>query len=395
MSEFNTEDITDRAGTGKPDLTFGFKINGSDSGINPFLHTESANEPSNPNNGDAWFDTANNIYKVYINNEWKDFFGTTASLWYGDRAVRVGVGRVNPSQLSGSAASVVPNNQIHRYDITTTGNAVDFKDRTVAAIRQGGCSNASNAYIFGGTTTGENSSGAINTIEYFSISNSNNAQDFGDLAAIDKDGAAVSDGTYGIHSVGYGNSLSLTGGIDYITMDTTGNASDFGNRTIQGILQSTVNNATRGCFAGGYTSLSGTMNTIDYITMATPGNATDFGDLTVVGYGFDAGAGSGSGDRGLFGSMLSRNGVIDYITISTTGNATDFGDLFVGLSLDGFQQRYGGATSNATRAVFSASADSNVMQYVTMSTTGNAVDFGDQVSSNGNDAQCNVSGNAS
>ena len=137
------------------------------------------------------------------------------------------------------------------------------------------------------------------------------------------------------------------------------------------------------------------MNTIDYITMATPGNATDFGDLTVVGYGFDAGAGSGSGDRGLFGSMLSRNGVIDYITISTTGNATDFGDLFVGLSLDGFQQRYGGATSNATRAVFSASADSNVMQYVTMSTTGNAVDFGDQVSSNGNDAQCNVSGNAS
>ena len=37
MSEFNTETITDRAGTGKPDLTFGFKINGSDSGINPFL----------------------------------------------------------------------------------------------------------------------------------------------------------------------------------------------------------------------------------------------------------------------------------------------------------------------------------------------------------------------
>ena len=393
MSEFNTETITDRAGTGKPDLTFGFKINGSDSGINPFLHTESANEPSNPNNGDAWLDTANDVYKVYIDNEWKDFFGTTASLWYGDRAVRVGVGRVNPSQLSGSAANVVPNNQIHRYDITTLGDAVDFKDRTVSAIRQGGCSNASNAYIFGGTTTGENFTGAINTIEYFSISNSNNAQDFGDLSAIDKDNATVSDGTYGVHSFGYGNTASYSGSIEYITMDTTGNASDFGDRTIQSSLQSSVNNATRGCFAAGYDG--STQNTIDYITMATPGNATDFGDLTVVGYGFDAGAGSGSGDRGLFGSMLSRNGVIDYITISTTGNATDFGDLFVGLSLDSYQQRYGGATSNATRAVFSASADSNVMQYVTMSTTGNAVDFGDQVSSNGNDAQCNVSGNAS
>jgi|TARA_R100000479_G_scaffold139807_1_gene75856 hypothetical protein len=393
MSEFNTETITDRAGTGKPDLTFGFKINGSDSGINPFLHTESANEPSNPNNGDAWLDTANDVYKVYIDNEWKDFFGTTASLWYGDRAVRVGVGRVNPSQLSGSAANVVPNNQIHRYDITTLGDAVDFKDRTVSAIRQGGCSNASNAYIFGGTTTGENFTGAINTIEYFSISNSNNAQDFGDLSAIDKDNATVSDGTYGVHSFGYGNTASYSGSIEYITMDTTGNASDFGDRTIQSSLQSSVNNATRGCFAAGYDG--STQNTIDYITMATPGNATDFGDLTVVGYGFDAGAGSGSGDRGLFGSMLSRTGVIDYITISTTGNATDFGDLFVGLSLDSYQQRYGGATSNATRAVFSASANSDVMQYVTMSTTGNAVDFGDQVSSTANDAQCNVSGNAS
>ena len=393
MSEFNTETITDRAGTGKPDLTFGFKINGSDSGINPFLHTESANEPSNPNNGDAWLDTTNNIYKVYIDNEWKDFFGTTALLWYGDRAVRVGVGRVNPSQLSGSAASVVPNNQIHRYDITTLGDAVDFKDRTVSTVRQSGCGNASNAYIFGGTTTGENTTGAINTIEYFSISNSNNAQDFGDLSAIDKDGAAVSDGTYGVHSVGYGNTISYTGSIEYITLATTGNASDFGDRTIQGSIQSSVNNATRGCFAAGYSGV--TQNTIDYITMATPGNATDFGDLTVAGYGFDAGAGSGSGDRGLFGSMLGRSGVIDYITISNTGNATDFGDLFVGLSLTSFQTRYGGGVSNATRAVFSASADSDVMQYVTMSTAGNAVDFGDQLSTTANDAQSNVSGNAS
>ncbi len=393
MSEFNTEDITDRAGTGKPDLTNGFNINGSDSGISPHKHTESANEPSSPSNGDAWLDTDNNIYKVYIDGEWKDWLGTTAKLWYGDRAVRVGVGRANPSQLTGSAASVVPNNQIHRYDITTTGNAVDFKDRTVSAIRQGGCSNASNAYIFGGTTTGENTSGAINTIEYFSISNSNNAADFGDLSVVDKDGAAVSDGTYGIHSLGFQNSGSYSNTIEYITMDTPGNASDFGDRTVSGILQSSVNNATRGCFAAGYDG--STLNTIDYITMGTSGNATDFGDLTVAGYGFDAGAGSGSGDRGLFGSMLGRNGTMDYITISNTGNATDFGDLFVGLSLDGFQNRYGGGVSNATRAVFSASANSNVMQYVTMSTTGNAVDFGDQVSSTANDAQCNVSGNAS
>ena len=395
MSEFNTEDITDRAGTGKPNLTNGFTINGSASGVDPHKHTESASAPSSPSNGDAWLDTDNNVYKVYINGEWKDWLGTTppSVSRYGDRAVRVGVGRATPDQLSGSAASIVPNNQIHRYDITTLGNAVDFKDRTVSTIRQGGCSNGINAYIFGGTTTGLNTTGAINTIEYFSISDSNNAQDFGDLSAIDKDGAAVSDATYGIHSFGNGNSGSYGGEMEYITMATTGNATTFGTRTIGGILQSSVANATRGCFAAGYTGA--TQNTIDYITMANTGNATDFGDLTVAGYGFDAGAGSGSGDRGLFGSMLNRSGVIDYITISTTGNATDFGDLFVGLSLDYYQTRYGGGVSNATRAVFSASADSNVMQYVTMATTGNAADFGDQVSSTSNDAQSNVSGFAS
>jgi len=395
MSEFNAEDITDRAGTGKPNLTNGFNINGSDSGISPHKHTESASAPSSPSNGDAWLDTDNNVYKVYINGEWKDWLGTTppSVSRYGDRAVRVGVGRATPDQLSGSAASIVPNNQIHRYDITTLGNAVDFKDRTVSTIRQGGCSNGINAYIFGGTTTGVNTTGAINTIEYFSISDSNNAQDFGDLSAIDKDGAAVSDATYGIHSFGNGNSGSYGGEIEYITMATTGNATTFGTRTIGGILQSSVANATRGCFAAGYTGA--TQNTIDYITMANTGNATDFGDLTVAGYGFNSSAGSGSGDRGLFGAMLNRTDTIDYITISTTGNATDFGDLFVGLSLDYYQTRYGGGVSNATRAVFSASANSNVMQYVTMATTGNAADFGDQVSSTSNDAQCNVSGFAS
>lgn len=393
MSEFNTEDIVNRAGTGKPDLTNGFNINGSDSGISPHKHTESANEPSSPSNGDAWLDTDNNIYKVYIDGEWKDWLGTSAPsvARYGDRAVRVGVGRATPDQLSGSAANIVPNNQIHRYDISTTGNAVDFKDRTVSTLRQGGCSNGLNAYIFGGTTTGVNTTGAINTIEYFSISDSNNAQDFGDLSAIDKDGAAVSDATYGIHSFGNGDSGSYGGEIEYITMATTGNASTFGTRSVTGLLQSSVANATRGVFAAGYDG--STLNTIDYITMANTGNATDFGDLTAAGYGFNSSAGSGSGDRGLFGSMLGRAGTIDYITISTTGNATDFGDCFAGL--DYYQTRYGGGVSNATRAVFSAAANSNVMQYVTMATTGNAVDFGDQVSSTSNDAQCNVSGFAS
>ena len=36
------EKITDRAGTGAPDFTNGFNINGSDSGLTGFAHTEGA-----------------------------------------------------------------------------------------------------------------------------------------------------------------------------------------------------------------------------------------------------------------------------------------------------------------------------------------------------------------
>ena len=51
--------ITDRAGTGAPNFTFGVKFAGSDSGINPHTHTEGATEPSSPNNGDTWWDSDN------------------------------------------------------------------------------------------------------------------------------------------------------------------------------------------------------------------------------------------------------------------------------------------------------------------------------------------------
>ena len=77
MSEFDLEEITDRAGTGAPNFTHGFNINGSDSGISGFSHTVGTTEPSSPSNGDTWWDTDNDVYKVYIDSEWKDWLGTT------------------------------------------------------------------------------------------------------------------------------------------------------------------------------------------------------------------------------------------------------------------------------------------------------------------------------
>ena len=132
--------------------------------------------------------------------------------------------------------------------------------------------------------------------------------------------------------------------------------------------------APRGIFAGGQQN-----NVIDYITIPTTGNATDFGDLTdsnqtVFPYG-----GTGSTTRGIFagGSNSGYTNTISYVTIASTSNVFDFGDLLFGANA-------GASGCNSTRSLFIAGTDgpsggvkTNVIQYITTATTGNAVDFGD------------------
>ena len=82
---------------------------------------------------------------------------------------------------------------------------------------------------------------------------------------------------------------------------------------------------------------------------------------------------------GLFGGGFNGStglyyNVMDYVTIASTGNATDFGDLLAVIA-------YMGATSSPTRGVFMGGASggngSNVIQYITIASTGNSIDFGD------------------
>ena len=147
----------------------------------------------------------------------------------------------------------------------------------------------------------------------------------------------------------------------------------------------TLDGGARGIFMGGYTGGPATRyNIIEYITIPSAGNAIDFGDLSAAKLA-PAGVAS-SRTRGLyFGGNIPSPGadvdVIEYITISSTGDAVDFGNM---LGAD----RYGNAGSNQTRAVQMGGYDggspfTNVMQYVTMASTGNAVDFGDLITSSG------------
>ena len=64
--------------------------------------------------------------------------------------------------------------------------------------------------------------------------------------------------------------------------------------------------------------------------------------------------------------------VIDFVTIASDGNSLDFGDLLAVRS-------HPGATSNGTRAIWAGGVSPyrNSIEFVTIATTGNAQDFGD------------------
>jgi hypothetical protein len=79
---------------------------------------------------------------------------------------------------------------------------------------------------------------------------------------------------------------------------------------------------------------------------------------------------------GYTGSAISN--VVDYVTIASAGNATEFGDLVVGVWETS-------ATSSSIRGVFGGGnvlASQNVIQYITIASTGNALDFGDLIATN-------------
>ena len=136
---------------------------------------------------------------------------------------------------------------------------------------------------------------------------------------------------------------------------------------------------TRGLTAGGYMYPSPSTDTINYITIATPGNSTDFGDMLQTKRSV-AGLSNGVNGRGVIASGSNTSPAyfieMEYVTISTTGNAQDFGDLVMRRS--GCQ-----SVMSDTRGIFAGgysglSPDERVeMDYITTATLGNASDFGD------------------
>jgi len=295
--------------------------------------------------------------------------GGSSTPWWGTRGMALG------GQQGGGNSNIM-----QFFDITSTGNAIDFGDLTTISNGGSAGGNGERGVRIGG--------GGDATMDYWAFATLGNATDFGDTNITRALGATVADGTKAI--TGGASSGGYQNGIEYITIATTGNGTDFGDLLgADGNITGT-NDTTRGIFAGG----TQTTDVIQYITMATPGNAQDFGDLFGSATANMLTGTVSDNTYGVFqGGVSGYSTVIQYITIQSPGNALDFGDLAQA-------RAYGGQTSDATskRGVTlggyvnpgSGGVALDSMEYITIDTPGNAADFGDLTG--GNERAAGVSG---
>ena len=270
-------------------------------------------------------------------------------------------------------------NSLEYFNIQSTGNAVDFGDRTVV-MSQGLATVASSTrgVMMGGrgyNYPASPTNTSTDTIDYVTIATTANAIDFGNL---------VQGATY-VSAAG-GNSTrgvlfrQSDADMEYITIATTGNSVDTGSDSTVG--RNTFSGSasqTRAFWAGGANPSGGAaIATIDYLEIASLGVPQDFGDLTFTGHNQAA----SSNTRGIIftgGFPSAASNTINYITIASTGNASDFGDLPANIT----SHSSGSGCSNSIRAVrcggYLAPTSINRIDYVSIQSTGNAQDFGDLI----------------
>ena len=380
MTEIRADNLQDRAGSGKPDLDVTPTHSGGSAltTLNSYSYTSTSTKPSSPNDGALWWNSSDGDPYIYVNNDWYKITlngsGTAYSASasgsgaFGDRGFRIGYY---------DTSNTISNN-IEYWDISaSSGNAVDFGDLTRSHYRGMAASSADYVYTIGGYTAF--GSTAVNVIDRFATATTGNATDVGDTVVSNVfDGTAEASISAGrvVYCDGKYQNNNTT--IEYFAFGSSVTAADFGDQNVAVYQMGSAANETRKLIAGGYTTSAAT-NAIQYITMATTGNAADFGDLTHGATYRNFGAGTGGQDKAIFGDGTSggySSANMQYVDITTTGNANDHGDLHTGSAINT-------GLCNATKAHvvggYNGASINNIQQF-TMATTANATDYGDLIS---------------
>ena len=158
---------------------------------------------------------------------------------------------------------------------------------------------------------------------------------------------------------------------DFGTMEFF-NGNEWRQFTYQSDISNSPSSRGRAVFGGGYTPLLSTK--MDFVNIHSLGNANSFGDLNHGGA--SKGTMGSNGARGLFmggywPAAPTKTDQIDYITIPSEGNGIDFGDLSTS-SAWGAK----GASSSTRGIRMGGYPATNKIDYVEIDTLGNAIDFG-------------------
>jgi hypothetical protein len=171
------------------------------------------------------------------------------------------------------------------------------------------------------------------------------------------------------------NLTKLPGTVLLCCQDSNDPTTEATGKTITANGDPTASNFTPSVGSDGSVEFAGptTINTENYFYLPT--GDTESRTLNVATQ-------ASSSARGVFMGGLdsaptgAERDVIDYITISSAGNAVDFGNLTA-------VRRLGGACSSTTRGIslggFNAPVVKNEIEYITISSTGDAKDFGDLI----------------
>jgi hypothetical protein len=313
--------------------------------------------PYAPKPGELYYNYDFKTIEFFDGYGWRQVDNTTRA----GRAVSFG-GLVSPS------VTVVKT--IGYWNIHTLGNAQNFGEATLNTRMNAACSNGSRGLFAGAFPANQE------TIEYVTIPSEGNSIDFGDLSGdrSDVQMGSASSSTRGIWAGGSQEENI----IDYVEMATLGDALDFGDLTQGRRNLGGFSSPTRGVFSSGGETPS-FKNNNDYITIASKGNAILWNEIVRSGL---SGNCASNQTRGVFAggyNTVDNIKSIDYVTIASLGNTIEFGDLSIG-------RNGASAASTQTRVVFAggfttfpSATDSvaNSMEYIEIASAGNAIDFGD------------------
>ena len=208
----------------------------------------------------------------------------------------------------------------------------------------------------------------LGTMEFF---NGNEWRQFTYIADVQNAGS-------GGRAVFVGGSPATSAGnsVDTMNISTLGNATHFATLNVTFNQGGGCSNKTRGLIAGGENP--SIQNAISYWNMQGGGTALDFGNLTGNRRRTQEN-GCSSSTRGMWiGGFNGSNtvNIIDYVEISTLGDAIDFGDINVGT------RESGAAFSSPVRAIYGGGRNQPANKalddivFVNISSKGNTATFG-------------------